>query len=113
VKLPHGDRAYIGDKLERYVLSSENDCGKPKARGFAVVLGITPERQQLLRDALVEAAAVSDEAVPQPDLGFGARFRLDFELHTATGAAIVRSAWILRTSEDFPRLVTCYILKPL
>lgn len=25
--------------------------------------------------------------------------------------AIVRSAWIIKTSEDFPRLVSCYVVR--
>lgn len=40
----------------------------------------------------------------------GQRYVLDFELAGPNGSAIIRSAWIIRTGENVPRLVTCYIL---
>ncbi len=36
---------------------------------------------------------------------------IDFQLETMHGAAVVRSGWIVRTGEDFPRLTTCFVLK--
>lgn len=113
MKLPHGDRAYIGDKLDGYVFSATHDIGKHKRHGFAAVLGITPANKSVLVEALVREAAESDDAKALPDRGFGPRYQLDFALQTLASAAIVRSGWIVRTGEDFPRLTTCYILKPL
>ncbi len=41
---------------------------------------------------------------------FGKRYVLDFEVRGPKGPARVRSAWIIRDHEDFPRLATCYVL---
>ncbi len=41
--------------------------------------------------------------------GFGQRYVLDFSLTGSKGAAMVRSLWIVRTNEDFPRLTTLYV----
>ena len=42
---------------------------------------------------------------------FGQRYTIDFWLTTASGAATIRSGWIIRPTEDFPRLTTCYVLR--
>ena len=52
----------------------------------------------------------SDEAESRGDNGFGEVFVLRFPMATPTGTAMVLTAWIVRHSEDFPRLTTCYIL---
>jgi hypothetical protein len=36
---------------------------------------------------------------------------IDFELTTDMGTAMVRTAWIVRKGEDFPRLTSCYVMK--
>ena len=41
---------------------------------------------------------------------FGDRHRLDFEVAIPPGRALIRSAWIIRSGEDFPRLTTCFVL---
>ena len=45
-----------------------------------------------------------------PPRWFGQRYTVDFTLCTAVGTASIRSAWIVRTGEDFPRLTTCFVL---
>jgi hypothetical protein len=77
---------------------------------FESVLGITLANADLLRDALIQAAVSLDSAVAKGDNGHGEMYVLDFPLSTDVGAAVVRSVWITRHGEDFPRLTTCYIL---
>src|SRR6266542_58059 len=110
MKLPNGERADLGTKLEDYSLNPSHRAGRHKARVFAAVLGITRENQQVLREALLRAAATSDAAEPRGDNGFGEVFVLDFPLTTERNIATVRSVWIIRRGEDFPRLATCYIV---
>jgi hypothetical protein len=112
VKLPNGDRADLGDKIEAYSLNPQHREGRHKARVFAAVLGITPDRAEVLRAAVRHAAAESDEARSRGDNGFGEVFVLRFPLVTETGSAIVLTSWIIRRDEDFPRLTTCYIVSP-
>ena len=71
--------------------------------------GITAEDAELLRQAILEAAFASEDAVIGEKDGFGQRYVLDFSLTGSKGAAMVRSLWIMRTDEDFPRLTTCYV----
>ncbi len=56
------------------------------------------------------------EAVLQEDAGFlgaddyGQRYALDFPVQVKSGTAIVRSLWMIRQGEDFPRFISCYVL---
>ncbi len=72
-------------------------------------LGLTANDAHILRDWLMEAA-VDGQAVIEKSDEFGDRYHLDFEIASQFGAALVRSAWVIRTGEDFPRLTTCYVL---
>ena len=36
---------------------------------------------------------------------------LDFSIEGESGAVAIRTAWIVETDKDFPRLVTCYVRK--
>jgi len=110
VKLPNGDRADLGTKLSDYVFNSEHRRGRHKARVFESSLGITRENQQLLADALRKAAADSADVISMGDQGFGETFEIRFSLATDKGQATVLSGWIVRRDEDFPRLVTCFIV---
>jgi hypothetical protein len=109
MKLPHGDKAIIDQrKVVDYCLSPYHDDGKHKARLFEDLLGLTRDHAVWLLDALREAA-VSGEAVLGRIDRHGQRYVIDFDLVGPTGRALVRSAWIVRTGETIPRLVTCYI----
>lgn len=109
MKLPKGERADLGTKLEDYVLNLSHPGGRHKARVFGSLLGITLANADILRQALLKAAATSDEAESRGDNGFGEVFILRFPLATERAAATVLSGWIVRHGEDFPKLTTCYI----
>ena len=110
MKLPNGHRADLGTKIEDYSLNPSHREGQHKARVFASALGLTLDHAELLRRAVLEAAATSDAAESRGDNGYGEVFVLRFPLRTAAGSATVLTAWIVRHTEDFPRLTTCYIL---
>ena len=107
MKLPNGNRADFGAKIEDYSLNPLHREGQHKARVFASVLGVTLYNADHLRRAVLDAAAESDNAESRGDNGYGEVFVLRFSMQTATGAATVLTAWIVRHSEDFPRLTTC------
>jgi hypothetical protein len=110
MKLPNGDKAIIDPrKLADYSLNPEHDDGKHKARLFQELLGVSLENAQVLLDALKEAAIRGEVMVGKQDK-YGQRYVLDFEFAGPTSSALIRSAWIIRTGENVPRLVTCYIL---
>jgi hypothetical protein len=110
MKLPNGGRADLGTKLEDYTLNPLHRDGRNKARVFDSVLGITLANADVLRDALLDAAANADRVEPRGDNGFGEVYVLRFALTTTKGTATVLSAWIIRHGEDFPQLTTCYIV---
>jgi hypothetical protein len=110
MKLPRGEQADLGTKIEDYTLSPSHRQGQHKARVFASVLGITLANADVLRDALKREAATSESATQKGNNGFGEVYELRFPLTTERGTATVLSAWIIRHGEDFPRLTTCFIV---
>lgn len=76
---------------------------------FAAVLGLTDEDAEQLQEALFQAALTEDATLSAHD-AFGKRYVIDFLMQGPRGTAIVRSAWIVRTGEDAPRLTSCYVL---
>ena len=110
MKLPNGDRADLGTKIEDYVLNPRHREGRHKARVFESVLGITLANGEVLRRAILSAAENSDDAEPLGNNGHGEVYILRFPVETRRGSATVLTVWIIRDGEDFPRLITCYIL---
>lgn len=96
-------------KLLDYCLNPAHPRGRYKARVFATSLGLTRANSDELRDALLNSAC-SDGAIQGELDGYGQRYVVDFLMSTAAGQAAIRSAWIVRRGEDFPRLLSCYVL---
>jgi hypothetical protein len=106
MKLPNAERALIDQrKLTAYSLDQDHDEGRHKAS----LLGITRENADLLIDAVQHAAKTGDAVVGKLDK-YGQRYVIDFDLTGPVGTATIRTAWIIRSGEDFPRLITCFIL---
>ena len=100
------------EKLRDYCLSDQHPRGRHKARVFRASLGITAADAPSLRDTLIEAVRQhSNEFRPGEADEYGQRYVLDFQMTMAVGASTIRSAWIVRTSEDVLRLTTCYVLE--
>lgn len=108
--LPNGDHAVVElEKLTEYCLNPEHPRGRHKARVFAASLGMTAEHAELLREALFTAACSQPAMATESD-DFGQRYVIDFPLDGPIGSALIRSSWIIRVDEDFPRLTSCYVL---
>lgn len=110
MKLPAGNRADLGTKLEDYALNPDHRDGRHKARVFQSVLGITRMNRQVLAAAILSAAANSDDAEARGNNGHGDVFVLRLPLKTTKGSATIMTGWIIRHGEYFPRLTTCYIM---
>ena len=110
MRLPNGDRAYVDTrKLTDYCLNPGHLRGRHKARVFAAALGLTAEHAEELRQLLLASAAAVDLELTSSD-GYGDRYVLDFDVARGSRTARVRSAWIIRRGEQFPRLTSCYVL---
>ena len=108
--IPNADRAFIDPrKLADYSLSSDHPVGGHKAILFERVLGITAVDAPELQELLFHVSSHASAAVGRLD-EFGQRYTIDFTLSTEIGTATIRSAWIVRPTEDFPRLTTCFVL---
>ena len=109
-RLPHGDRAIVDiRKLEDYCLSPSHPRGRHKARVFREALNVQQTDAEWLRDALLEAAR-SGEATHSTTDKWGSHWILDVSLTRHGKSAVVRTVWIVRTGEDVPRFVTCWVL---
>ena len=110
MRQPNSERAVVQmEKLRDYCLSREHPRGRNKARVFESALGLTASNASALRDALLAAARTTD-AIPAEKDEFGRRYMLDFMMSGPKGRAWVRSSWIVRRGEDFPRLTSCYVI---
>jgi hypothetical protein len=110
VKLPNPGRAVVDiRKLRNYCLSPDHRRGCHKARVFAASLGLTVADAHYLREALLAAVRDNDAVAVEHD-EYGMRYVLDFMARGPDGQATVRSAWIIRRGEDFPRMTSCFVL---
>jgi hypothetical protein len=110
-KLTNADQAIIPlEKFTEYCLNPEHPTGQHKARVFKAALGLTLDDATFLQ-ATVAKTVMTYDATPQEPNAFGDRYVIDFMLTTAVGSAVVRSAWIVRYHENFPRLTSCYVLE--
>ncbi|MBV9763972.1 MAG: hypothetical protein JOZ48_03925 [Acidobacteriaceae bacterium] len=108
-RLPNPDRAIVDiAKLRDYCLNPNHEDGKHKARVFASALGIRQSDADWLRQILLLAAR-EQEARILGENRFGTLYVLDVIVETPFGSAVVRSGWIVQSSEGFPRLTTCYV----
>ena len=107
--LPFAEKAYFDDqKLVNYCLSESHIIGKHKARVFKVALGITATDFLILKDSILIAILLNEATFTgsnqQEDL-----YSVDFIMHYIGRSVIIRTAWIVRFDELFPRLVSCYV----
>jgi hypothetical protein len=113
MKLPNAENAVVDiAKLRDYCLNPSHPEGKHKARVFLAKLGIDRNDAERLRQLILEGILTA-EAPEQKPIAYGRRFVVDLQLEWYHGlvicTALVRSAWIIRNDEDFPRLTTCVI----
>lgn len=113
MKLPNAENAVVDiAKLRDYSLSPNHPEGKHKARVFLRELGLTANDAERLRKLILNAI-LTTEAMVKPPTSYGQRYVVDFQVRWEERFVVsfvtIRSAWIIRNSEDFPRLTTCYI----
>ena len=108
--LPNADRAVVDvRKLRDNCLNADHPRGQHKARVFKGALGWTVNEADDVRRRLLEAVLQADASFLGAD-DYGQRYALDFAAKGVSGLATVRSLWIIRHGEDFPRFASCYVL---
>ncbi|HLM57930.1 MAG TPA: hypothetical protein VK422_17630 [Pyrinomonadaceae bacterium] len=113
MKLPNAERAVIDiKKLRDYSLNLNHPKGKHKARVFLEKLEYTADDAERLREIIFKAI-LAVEALEQEPSPYGRRFVVDFHITRQEKYVLVpasiRTAWIIRNGEDFPRLTTCFV----
>jgi len=110
VLLPNAEHAFIDiRKLADYSLDPTHPVGRHKSIVFRSALGFTSDDADTLHELLLRAVLVHEAALGRRD-EFGQRYTVDFPVSTTFGSGVLRSAWIVRPDEDFPRLTTCFVL---
>ena len=108
--LPRADRAILDlHKVEDYCLSPAHPRGRHKARVFREALGLRRNDAKWLRQALLEGLP-EQEAAELVNDSYGARWRVDIPLARQNRRAVVRTVWIIRSGDQIPRFVTCWVL---
>ncbi|MGE3310148.1 MAG: DUF6883 domain-containing protein [Limisphaerales bacterium] len=110
MRLPGASQAVIDKrKLEEYCLSFEHPRGKHKARVFHSVLGLTADSAAEFEGRIRQALETESCMAGEMDR-FGRRYTVDFRWEREGRSAAIRTAWIIREDEEFPRLTSCYVL---
>jgi len=110
MKLPNAERAFADiAKLRDYSLDQRHREGKSKARVFEAALGLTKQDAEWLRQILLDVVREHDCRLGKRT-AFGQRYIVDFSLTKGKRSAQLRSVWNIRPNEDFPRLITCYVI---
>ena len=96
-------------KLRDYALDPIHSKGKHKARGFASALGLTRNDAEWLRDEVLRVSRELDCTLG-PRTEHGQRYFIIFDLKRGDKIARIRSVWNIRPNENFPRLITCFVI---
>ena len=110
MKFPNPEDAIIDDKkLAGYCLNPRHSDGRHKARVFKSALNLSIENIEELKSALLRAIK-DNEAVPDKCNLYRQKYVVDFAMTRGDKTAMIHSVWIVRDDENFPRLITCYVL---
>lgn len=110
MKLPNGDRAVVPiEKLRDYALNPAHAARGDKAAGFWRALRLR-QSNALALQALIRDSAARDDAVRFGFNAYGELFTIDATITWRGRSAVVRTGWIVRHEEDFPRLVTAFVV---
>jgi hypothetical protein len=108
--LPNNGRAILDiRKIEDYCLNPAHPRGRHKAKVFRGALGIERADAAWLRKVLLDAVRHS-EAIGLGNDFLGSRWRVDVSVARHDKRVVVRTVWIIRTEENVPRFVTCWVL---
>jgi hypothetical protein len=111
MRLPNINSVFIDlNKLQKYSLNPEHDRGKHKSRLFSAILGLDSNDAEWLKNFILEAIQIYPAVSTLLD-EYGQRYAVDFPMTRNQNTANIRTTWIIRPNEDFPRLVSCYIVR--
>lgn len=75
---------------------------------FKSALNLTQQDADFLKNVILKGLARNDALAGIRDR-YGKRYTVDIKIRNLDLEAMIRTAWIIKTDENFPRLITCYI----
>jgi hypothetical protein len=109
-RMPNADRAVLDlRKIADYCLNPLHPRGRHKARVFRDALELNHEDAAWLRMALLDGLSRND-AIELSSDDLGNRWRVDMPVTRHNKSVVVRTVWIVRSGEQLPRFVTCWVL---
>lgn len=107
--LPNGDHAVFDPgKMANYVLNPDHPVGRHKARVFLSALGLSRQDAPFLEAALAGAARAEEAVLVRTD-AYGSHYSIESMIVFQGCNARVRSLWVVRAAEDFPRFVSAFV----
>lgn len=107
--LPNYKRAFIAsEKISDYCLNLNHPVGKDKAIVFKSVLNFTENDTNFLIAAIL-AELYNNECIPGIQDEYGKRYSVEIKIRNLDKEAIIRTGWIIKNNENFPRFTTCFI----
>ncbi len=107
--LPNHPKACVAtEKLREYCLNPFHPVGKDKATVFKSALGLTDQDANHLKRMIIEKLPESEAILGKEDQ-YGKRYIVDMKIRNLDNEAVVRTGWIIKKKESFPRLTTCYV----
>ena len=111
MKIPNFKNAIISiEKLRDYCLSNEHPVGKHKAIVFKNKLNLTSADSYKLREEIRDGISKNEASEMFSD-EYGKRYFVDIKIINFDKSSIVRTLWIIKHNESFPRFISCYIKK--
>jgi hypothetical protein len=109
MKLPNFEEAFIADeKLNMYCLNPNHDEGQHKAFLFSKLLGFDRNNSEELRTLLRYIVETEEVAFNRAN-EYGMLYYVDSTITRPERTFRLRTIWIIRGNENFPRFVSCYI----
>jgi hypothetical protein len=109
MKLPNARSARFDvNKLVSYSLDPHHTRGGDKARVFRAALGIDGSHAEWLRMEIMKALPDAAAKATLQD-NYGMRYAADVTVARQNREAVIRTAWIIRDGEDFPRFISAWV----
>jgi hypothetical protein len=109
MKLPNARSARLNaNKLANYSLDTHHARRGGKARVFRAALGVDGSHAEWLRVQILQALPDADAKATLQD-HYGLRYAADITITRQNREAVIRTAWIIRDGEDFPRFISAWV----
>ena len=76
---------------------------------FQSLLGITQDDAEILKEKILEGVIKRNCLAGESDI-YGERYSIDIRINVKGRSAMVKTTWIIKNKEDFPRMTSCYIV---